>query len=132
MVVLFGVSLKFPLLLVGVLHRPSAATAPLIMLGIVHGPSAWLVPLVFMGLISGIRHPRVIRKERCGHHLLWLDPMRDDPETMFGVECRTCDWATPICSRPEQAYLREEIHTDATGHQSYSLISARETQLEVI
>ena len=122
MVILFGIPWQLPFVMLGVAHGPSHWMAPLILLGLVHGGSQWLVPLYFMALLSGIRY-RLVRKGN-------LHTSR----FMYGVECCEpgCWWATPICDDPAAAYVREEIHTKATGHQSYELISARATQLEVI
>lgn len=119
LVILFGVPWQFSAMLLG-LHGPTAWRAPFILFGFVHG--SMFVPLYFFALVTGIR-PRLARK-----------PNYRTTDWLYGVECkhRGCLWATPVCREKEEAYLREEIHTKTTGHQHYSLISAIETQLEVI
>lgn len=122
MVILFGIPWQFSTLMLGINHGPSNWEAGFILLGLMHSNAHWLVPLYFMGLLSGFRYRLVLKGNLRTSHF------------MFGVECKVkgCLWATPICEEPGQAYAREEIHTKATGHFSYSLIAARETQLEVI
>jgi hypothetical protein len=98
---------------------------PLIMFGIEHQP--WVIPLCFMAyyclvaaMFSGVRPVGVIHENQ------------RTAESVYGIECRMCDQASPICRTRQAVYRWEERHAKATGHLRYIFIPARVIQLEVI
>jgi hypothetical protein len=129
MFVLIGVSWQFPMLLVGITHyAPTGWAAPLILLGVIHGTAHFFVPLYFMALLSGIRR----RPYRVTGGKVFTLVDRTPADMTYGIECRQCDWATPVCTEPEHADLREAIHTKATGHGDYNDLATWETRRRVI
>lgn len=119
MLILFGVPWQVSTQVLGI-TSPHAWRDPFLLLDFLRG--SIFVPLHFLALLSGVRR-LAVRK-----------PNFRTTDWLYGVECKQsgCLWATPVCREKEEAYRREEIHTKVTGHLHYSLISAIETQLEVI
>jgi hypothetical protein len=97
----------------------------LILFGFQH--QAWIIPLVFTAyyclvaaMFSGVRPVGITHENNRTAH------------SIYGIECRVCEWSSPICRNRQVAYRHEENHTKATGHQRYVFIPARVIQLEVI
>jgi hypothetical protein len=98
---------------------------PLIMFGIAH--QAWVIPLVFTAyyclcaaLFSGVRPVGITHENN------------RTAESIYGIECRVCPEASPICRDRQAVYRWEENHTRTTGHLSYTFVPARQIQMEVI
>jgi hypothetical protein len=114
-------------ILFGVSFGHVTATPAFTLLGSPHG-STWIVPLYLMALLSGIRK----RPYRIPDGKAYTLVDRTPADMTYGIECRICGWATPICAEPEQADQRETIHTKATGHGDYSDLTTWESQRKVI
>lgn len=126
MTILFGigVSWQVPFVVLGLDHG-HGHLAPFIF---IRSANPVFTSLYFMALISGIRYP-----------LEAMKPALDSAQFFYGVTCRVrlpsgkrCSWASPICDTEGRAYLRQDIHTQTTGHQKYRLQEMTETDLEVI
>jgi hypothetical protein len=124
LVILLGVSWQVPMILLGLYHGPSHLT-PFIFIRSAHPVFA---SLYLMALLSGIRK----RPYRVTGGTVYTLVDRTPADMTYGVECQQCDWATPICAEPEQADMREAIHTRATGHGKYSDLTTWERQRRVI
>jgi hypothetical protein len=78
------------------------------MFGIAH--QAWIIPLCFTAyyclvaaMFSGVRPVGITHENNRTAH------------SIYGIECRVCEWSSPICRNRQVAYRHEENHTKATG-----------------